>query len=179
MDEPTSALDPAGRADAWEALHRFRDDGTTIVVVTHDTIEASRHCDAIVLLHHGRIAAFGPPSELVATHGTWMLEIRLAKAPADSALLAASIDLANSATPVVAGNRLMLRASGMDADAAIRMKDRVIERLQRAGEAVLGFRLEPPDLASAYFALTGARIMPSDRAVPRQRTRAGQRRMAA
>jgi hypothetical protein len=45
-----------------------------------------------------------------------------------------------------------------EAAAVQRKKDQVIQQLAGVNAAVLGYRLHPPDLASAYFNLTGADI---------------------
>jgi ABC-2 type transport system ATP-binding protein len=65
LDEPTVGLDPTARAAVWERVRRLRDrDGTTILMTTHYMDEADELCDRIAMMHAGRIAAIGTPTEL-------------------------------------------------------------------------------------------------------------------
>jgi len=63
LDEPTSGVDPVGRAEFWDAIHRFAEGGITTVVTTHFMDEAER-CNILGLMNEGRIVAFGTPMEL-------------------------------------------------------------------------------------------------------------------
>jgi len=64
LDEPSTGLDPGARHELWSSLEQLRADrGVTVVVTTHLMEEAER-CDALALLHLGRIVAEGSPSEL-------------------------------------------------------------------------------------------------------------------
>ena len=69
LDELTQGLDAAARRETWELIERVRDEGTTVVLVTHFMDEAERLCDRIGVLHGGRIVACGRPSDLVAAAG--------------------------------------------------------------------------------------------------------------
>jgi ABC-2 type transport system ATP-binding protein len=67
LDEPTIGLDPVARHGVWDRLLGLRAAyGTTILITTHDMEEADRLCDAIAILHVGRIAASGAPADLKA-----------------------------------------------------------------------------------------------------------------
>jgi putative ABC transport system ATP-binding protein len=56
-DEPTGNLDEATGADVIALLFRgHRERGSTLVLVTHDTA-LTAHCDRVLQLHSGRIAA--------------------------------------------------------------------------------------------------------------------------
>lgn len=61
LDEPTSGLDPARGAELMRILRRLCDDGTTVVLTTHNPLDADR-CDKIaVLANGGHLAFFGTP----------------------------------------------------------------------------------------------------------------------
>ncbi|HEV7763246.1 MAG TPA: hypothetical protein VGO78_29750, partial [Acidimicrobiales bacterium] len=53
----------------WERMKTLLGEGRTILLTTHFMDEAERLCDRIAVLHEGRIAATGRPSELVAAVG--------------------------------------------------------------------------------------------------------------
>jgi ABC-2 type transport system ATP-binding protein len=69
LDEPTTGVDPAGRRALWSLFEGLVDDGTTIVLTTHDMAEAERLADRVALLADGQIAATGTPADLIAAHG--------------------------------------------------------------------------------------------------------------
>ena len=70
LDEPTVGLDPVARNMVWEHLQRLRSDyGTSIFVTTHYMDEADKLCTRMAIMHLGKIAAVGTPSELKASVG--------------------------------------------------------------------------------------------------------------
>ncbi len=65
LDEPTTGLDPRSKRDVQQFLLKMREEeGTTIVITTHDMEEAERICDHIAIIHEGRIVAEGTAGEL-------------------------------------------------------------------------------------------------------------------
>ncbi|MDQ1709525.1 MAG: type transport system ATP-binding protein, partial [Frankiaceae bacterium] len=66
LDEPTTGLDPAARRAVWSALEKRRADGTTIVLVTHNVIEAESVLDRVAVLDRGRVIACDSPGRLKA-----------------------------------------------------------------------------------------------------------------
>jgi osmoprotectant transport system ATP-binding protein len=76
MDEPFGALDPLTRdalGDDYRALHRKF--GLTTVMITHDMTEAILLADRIAVMRAGRLLAQGTPSELSASHDTYVGEL--------------------------------------------------------------------------------------------------------
>ncbi|MFJ3163147.1 quaternary amine ABC transporter ATP-binding protein [Streptomyces kanasensis] len=66
FDEPFSALDPLIRRDMQEEVVRLhREEGRTMVFITHDLSEALRIGDRIALMRDGRIVQLGTPEEIV------------------------------------------------------------------------------------------------------------------
>jgi ABC-2 type transport system ATP-binding protein len=66
FDELTTGLDPAARRESWKLVRELRDDGVTVLLVTHYADEAERLCDRVALIQAGKLAACGPPAELIA-----------------------------------------------------------------------------------------------------------------
>jgi iron complex transport system ATP-binding protein len=60
-DEPAAWLDPAHQLKLMALLRDEAARGTTIAVTLHDLSLAARHCDSILVLHEGRVAASGAP----------------------------------------------------------------------------------------------------------------------
>jgi energy-coupling factor transport system ATP-binding protein len=67
-DESTAMLDPEGRTLVVDLLVALRDDGTSVVHVTHEPDEAER-ADVVVLLDGGRVRMIGRPAEVLAARG--------------------------------------------------------------------------------------------------------------
>jgi len=65
LDEPLGALDPIVRAGLLADLKAlFERANTTVIMVTHDLVEAARLSDWVVLMQAGRIVQQGPFAEL-------------------------------------------------------------------------------------------------------------------
>ena len=75
LDEPTASLDPEV---AWRVrqglLDMSREDGSSLLVTSHDMSEVERLCERVVFLSHGRVAADGSPAEVSALFGRSGLE---------------------------------------------------------------------------------------------------------
>jgi iron complex transport system ATP-binding protein len=66
LDEPTTYLDLHHQLDVLRTVVRLRRDrGLTVVMVLHDLGHAARFAERIVALRDGRVAADGPPAEVV------------------------------------------------------------------------------------------------------------------
>jgi ABC-2 type transport system ATP-binding protein len=65
LDEPSIGLDPAAKRMIWDYVVRLREEfGTTILLTTHDMLEADELCDRIAIMNAGQIAVTGSPKEL-------------------------------------------------------------------------------------------------------------------
>lgn len=65
LDEPTTGFDPEARHEFHTLVERLaRDEGVTVLLTTHDLVEAERLADRIAMLVGGRIRACGTPAEL-------------------------------------------------------------------------------------------------------------------
>ena len=68
LDELTQGLDPNARRSVWELVERVREQGTTVVLVTHFMEEAEVLCDRVVVVVQGRVVDRGSPAELIERH---------------------------------------------------------------------------------------------------------------
>lgn len=69
LDEPTAGVDPQSRNNILDLVRTLAQQGITIVYTTHYMEEASRLCDRVAIMDHGRILAIGTVPQLVAGHG--------------------------------------------------------------------------------------------------------------
>lgn len=67
LDEPTTGMDPVARRAVWAAVDRRRAErGVTVLLVTHNVIEAETVLDRVAVLERGRVIACDTPAGLKA-----------------------------------------------------------------------------------------------------------------
>jgi iron complex transport system ATP-binding protein len=64
LDEPIANLDPLWQLKLMDVLRRRAETGAALLVAIHDLDAAARHCDRMIVMAEGRIAADGTPGEL-------------------------------------------------------------------------------------------------------------------
>ena len=62
FDEPTSALDPELVGEVLRVMRQLAEEGTTMLVVTHEMSFARDVASQVIFLHQGRIEEEGPPA---------------------------------------------------------------------------------------------------------------------
>jgi peptide/nickel transport system ATP-binding protein len=66
-DEPVSMLDASLRASVMELLASIaQDDGTALLLITHDLLSAAEHADQIAVMHQGTIVERGAAARVVS-----------------------------------------------------------------------------------------------------------------
>jgi len=67
LDEPTTGLDPRSKREVQAFVRELREThDATILLTTHDMLEADVLCDRIAILDNGRIVALDTPAALKA-----------------------------------------------------------------------------------------------------------------
>jgi ABC-type polysaccharide/polyol phosphate transport system ATPase subunit len=80
VDEVLAVGDAAFQQKCFEQFHRMKDEGRTVVFVTHDMGAVEQFCDRAVLIERGRVVELGEPG-VVARHYN---ELNFGHRPADS-----------------------------------------------------------------------------------------------
>ncbi|MFF5501729.1 ABC transporter ATP-binding protein [Streptomyces roseolus] len=149
LDEPTTGMDPVARRAVWAAVDRRRaEDGTTVLLVTHNVIEAETVLDRVAVLDRGRVIACDTPAGLKERVAD---EVRVEllwreTAPLDLPEVAALRGLAQES-----GRRWVLRLAPDAARAAV-----ATVTGGAAFAALDDFTLATPSLEDVYLALGGA-----------------------
>lgn len=65
LDELTTGLDPQARRATWKLIAAIRDQGKTVVLVTHFMDEVQALCDRMAIIDHGRVVALDKPRTLI------------------------------------------------------------------------------------------------------------------
>ena len=148
LDEPTAALDPIAAIDVRElVLSLAAGSDRTILICTHNLVEAQELCDRVLILRRGRLVADGTPDEV-----------------ADAAALPTSVDLEVDVDHLADALRAVLARDGLTAEdlggGRIRVgglaRDGVpalVAELVATGASVYRVSPEQPSLEAAYVAL--------------------------
>jgi ABC-2 type transport system ATP-binding protein len=149
LDEPTTGLDPTARRAVWSAIERRRAEfATTVVLVTHNVLEAETVLDRVAILERGRVIASDTPGRLKARVDRELrLELAWRHDPPDDDPLVSSL----RARAVEHGRRWSVR---LPADEA---RDALAQLSKGPLFAALDdFTLSTPSLEDVYLTLGGA-----------------------
>jgi ABC-2 type transport system ATP-binding protein len=148
LDEPTTGMDPVARRAVWAAVGRRRaEQGTTVLLVTHNVIEAENVLDRVAVLDRGRVIACDTPAGLRSLVAD---EVRLDLVWRDEPPLSLPAVAALRPLADVSGRRWTLRLPQERARAA------VAEVTGGPAFAALDdFTLAMPSLEDVYLALGG------------------------
>ncbi len=65
LDEPTTGLDPRSKREVQAVIRELNEEhGTTMILTTHDMVEADTLCDRIAIMDRGDVVALDTPEEL-------------------------------------------------------------------------------------------------------------------
>ncbi|GHH42747.1 ABC transporter ATP-binding protein/permease [Lentzea cavernae] len=163
LDEPTNELDPHNRRLVWDVLaRRSAAEGATVVLVTHNVLEAESVVDRVAVMRQGRIVTLGSPGELKHRLGdTVRMDLQVRDGgelgAADLALLGAT----GTVVPGTRDGRYLVHC------APARMPELVT--VVTEGMATMGiedFRLSRPSLEDVYLSLDDEPAAPVVSAAP-------------
>jgi ABC-type polysaccharide/polyol phosphate transport system ATPase subunit len=72
VDEILTVGDIGFQEKCFKRIHRFRESGKTIIMVTHDMAQVQTHCERVILIDHGSIMVDGTPEEAVSVYHSLM-----------------------------------------------------------------------------------------------------------
>jgi simple sugar transport system ATP-binding protein len=86
LDEPTSVLTPGETEELFAIMRRLRDDGRSVIFISHKLKEVQAIADTITVIRRGRVVGELPPTasdaELAALMVGRNVELQVSKAPA-------------------------------------------------------------------------------------------------
>ncbi|MEO1279429.1 MAG: ABC transporter ATP-binding protein [Planctomycetota bacterium] len=126
LDEPTAGVDPQSRHAIFDIVAKLKADGVTVLFSTHYMEEASRLCDRVAIVDHGRLLALGTVQELIEAHGgPSIVAIRREGEETETRI--------ETSTPL----------------------DEVSSAMGQSGASIAELRIEKPDLEAVFLHLTG------------------------
>ncbi|WP_329181897.1 ABC transporter ATP-binding protein [Streptomyces sp. NBC_01477] len=157
LDELTTGLDPHARRATWDLVEQIRDQGVTVVLVTHFMEEAERLCDRVALIDSGRVVAVDTPAGLAGRAGQEQRMRFRPSAPLDEDTLRALPEVTTLARH---GPQVELTGTG-------NLVVAVTSLLARRHIIAADLRVDQATLDDAFIALTGHAHVPTGPADPR------------
>ncbi|WP_321429062.1 ATP-binding cassette domain-containing protein [uncultured Methanolobus sp.] len=78
LDEPSIGLDPSSKRQVWKYIKRLNEEfGMTIIITTHDMVEADELCHRIAIMNSGKIAVIDTPFLLKKSIGGDIISLSL------------------------------------------------------------------------------------------------------
>jgi ABC-2 type transport system ATP-binding protein len=78
LDEPTNDIDPLRRRLLWQEVQAVAEQGSTVLLVTHNVLEAERVVNRLAIVDQGKVKGIGTPAELKTDeNGSMRLELTL------------------------------------------------------------------------------------------------------
>ncbi|MBE0698759.1 MAG: ABC transporter ATP-binding protein [Anaerolineaceae bacterium] len=162
LDEPTVGVDPQSRNHIFESVQRLnQDEGITILYTTHYMEEATRLCQRIAIIDHGKIIALDTPKNLVAMLGGGIIQIGLSEADEDLCQQISQLSQVRTASflpqlPPEVGQeenkRAVLKIEVHQANEAMLQVIQVCSRMDRE---ILSLETLEPNLETVFLHLTG------------------------
>ena len=134
------------RAELHTLIRELLDQGTTIILATHDMAEAETMTDRVAILLQGRIAAIGTPLEITAT-GSGLTKISVHTQNG-------CLDQPGLAIPAVQHQAAVEEYKvyfSADIGATV---GALIARIESQGDALIDLRVERPSLEDRFLEIT-------------------------
>jgi ABC-2 type transport system ATP-binding protein len=146
LDEPTTGMDPLAAREFRTLIAELRDEGRTILLATHDMVEAETVCDRVTLIDRGKVIATESPRTLGQVISRFQ---RIDVEGIDEAVLDRIRNLAGVSRIVVADGGARIE---VDEEGATQV---VLRQLVDAGATSVSTSL--PSLEEVYIQLIGDR----------------------
>ncbi len=66
LDEPTVGVDPVSRHELWKIVYELVEKDNIGVLVSTAYLDEAERCSQVLVMHHGRLMAQGPPADFTA-----------------------------------------------------------------------------------------------------------------
>lgn len=159
LDEPSAGMDPQARLAVWDLVRELREQGTAIVVTTHQMVEAEALADHVVVVDHGTTVAAGTTRELLGDGGR-TLTVALDLAPASDLLRPGALAAALSAA--LGGREVHEREAPGTAEVTGDVDPSLVHRVTgwaaEHGHLVTGLTTGSRTLEDVFLELTGREL---------------------
>jgi ABC-2 type transport system ATP-binding protein len=141
LDEPTNDVDPLRRRLLWQQVRSLADQGSAVLLVTHNVLEAERSVDRLAIIDHGKVISSGTPASMKNVDGEYLrLELLLepgAKLTSLPSFLSHTVN---------GGRRLIGRVNAMEVTRVALWANQL-----KAGQLIEEYSLGPASLEDVYI----------------------------
>ena len=145
LDEPTNDIDPLRRRLLWQEVRNLVNMESTVLLVTHNILEAERAVDRLAIMDRGKVVAFGTPGSLKGNGGQNMRFELVLEPRAESPSIPEFLR-----HPITTGRRVIARLGESDIPSAIQWAS----TLKETG-IVEEYSVGPITLDDVYLNLVG------------------------
>jgi ABC-2 type transport system ATP-binding protein len=145
LDEPTNDVDPLRRRLLWQQVRLLADQGSAVLLVTHNVLEAERSVDRLAIIDRGKVIGSGTPGSMKNGEGD-TLRLELLLEPGNT-LTALPPFLSHT---VNGGRRLIGRVNADELSQATQWANQM-----KADQIIEEFSLGPATLEDVYIRQIG------------------------
>lgn len=145
LDEPTNDIDPLRRRLLWQEVRALVTLGSTVLLVTHNVLEAERAVDRLAIIDKGQVVKMGTPASLKGNGG---LNVRIELTLEPQAEMPHLSDTVQNST--VTGRRLIGRIKESDIAAVVQWA-----RGLKENGTVEEYSISPASLEDVYLKVVG------------------------
>ncbi len=153
LDELTTGLDPQARRLTWDLIREIRDQGKTVLLVTHYMDEAEKLCDRVGIIDHGKLIALDTPKSLIQKTNP---DVRVRFTTTNGFHPAALANIRGLTHTEVDGNQISVIGNTLPGTPALLLQ--IASILGELGEQPSDLRIEQYSLEDVFLALTGKKI---------------------
>ncbi|WP_217587552.1 ABC transporter ATP-binding protein [Lentibacillus saliphilus] len=151
LDEPTNDVDPVRRRYLWQVIRDLTKNGTSVILVTHNVVEAEKAVDRVAIIDQGKFITQGTPSEVKrAVSDQLRIELNLAQAFTDLEVPTWALSSHRN------GARLMFSIDQADVLATIDWA-----KVQVDQGLIIDYSLSPTTIEDVYIELTSQKVVDS------------------
>lgn len=148
LDELTTGLDPAARRATWDLVNEIREQGKTVVLITHYMDEIETLANRVAIIDQGRVLALDTPANLIANLNA-ETQIRFT-APSD--FVAEPLASISGVTSVSRERNLIL----VNGNGSLLAK--VAVALEERGMSPADLQVHRASLEDVFLAMTGRKV---------------------
>lgn len=145
LDEPTNDIDPLRRRLLWQEVRTLVSLGSSVLLVTHNVLEAERAVDRLAIIDKGKVLKMGTPASLKGNGG---LNMRVELTLEPQAEMPQVPDIVQNST--VTGRRLIGRIKEADIAAVVQWA-----RILKEQSVVEEYSISPASLEDVYLKVVG------------------------
>jgi ABC-2 type transport system ATP-binding protein len=143
FDEPTNDIDPLRRRLLWQEVQALARQGSAVLLVTHNVLEAERVVDRLAIIDQGKVKGMGTPASLKEDEGDAMHMELILEPGTEKPALPAYLQ-----QPVTVNRRVVARVGPADIATAIEWATGL-----KNNEIIEEFSLGPATLEDIYIRL--------------------------